>query len=129
MVGMLLAECSSDSVCGPATPLPASAELQQELILQHEKSIIRTQTDFPNALKGGPGFTRETAWQILIKDRAAVTFEYLVLGRLGLSEQRMQALVEEDGRYYDMHIIDVEHDGKHYSVEQWFDITPYFKSM
>lgn len=129
MVGMLLAACSSDSVCGPATPLPASAELQQELILQHEKSIIRTQTDFPNALKGGPGFTRETAWQILIKDRAAVTFEYLVLGRLGLGEQRMQALVEEDGRYYDMHIIDVEHDGKHYSVEQWFDITPYFKSM
>ena len=129
MVGMLLAACNSDSVCGPATPLPASAELQQELILQHEKSIIRTQTDFPNALKGGPGFTRETAWQILIKDRTAVTFEYLVLGRLGLGEQRMQALVEEDGRYYDMHIIDVEHDGKHYSVEQWFDITPYFKSM
>jgi hypothetical protein len=129
MVGMLLAACSYDSVCEPVALRPASAELQQELTRQHEKNIIRTQTDFPNALKGGPGFTRETAWQILIKNRAAVSFEYLVLGRLGLGEQRMQALVEEAGRYYDMHIIDVEHDGKHYSVEQWFDITPYFKSM
>ena len=129
MVGLLLSACSSVPSDEPAPLQPAPAELQQELILQHEKSIIRTQTDFPNALKGGPGFTRETAWQILIKDRTAVTFEYLVLGRLGLGEQRMQALVEEEGRYYDMHIIDVEPDGKHYSVEQWFDITPYFKSM
>ena len=129
MVGLLLAACSSVPSGEPALLSPAPAELQQALIQQHGATITRTQTDFPKALKGGPGFTRETAWKILIKDRAAVSFEYLVLGRLGLGERQMQALVEENGRYYDMHIIDVEHEGKHYSVEQWFDITPYFKAM
>ncbi len=129
MVGLLLAACSSVPSGEPAPLPPAPAELQQALIQQHRATITRTQTDFPKALKGGPGFTQETAWKILIKDRAAVSFEYLVLGRLGLGERQMQALVEENGRYYDMHIIDVEHEGKHYSVEQWFDITPYFKAM
>ncbi len=52
-----------------------------------------------------------------------------MLGRLALGEQTIQSLIEEDGRYYDRHIIDVEHGGNHYSVEQWFDITPYFKAM
>ena len=129
LAGMLLAACSSVPSEEPAELQPAPAELQQKLIQQYGATITRTQTDFPKALKGGPGFTQETAWKILIKDRAAVSFEYLVLGRLGLGERQMQALVEENGRYYDMHIIDVEHEGKHYSVEQWFDITPYFKSM
>ena len=126
LAGMLLAACSSVPSEEPAELQPAPAELQQKLIQQYGATITRTQTDFPKALKGGPGFTQETAWKILIKDRAAVSFEYLVLGRLGLGERQMQALVEENGRYYDMHIIDVEHEGKHYSVEQWFDITPYF---
>ena len=129
MVGLLLPACSSVPSDEPAPFQPAPAELQQDLIRQHEPVITRMQTDFPKALKGGPGFTQETAWKILIKDRAAVSFEYLVLGRLGLGERQLQSIVEDKGCYYDMHIIDVEHDGKHYSVEQWFDITPYFKSM
>ena len=129
MVGLLLTACSSVPSEESVELQPAPAALLQELIQQNESTIKRTQTDFPKALKGGPGFTQETAWKILIKDRAAVSFEYLVLGRLGLGERQMQALVEENGRYYDMHIIDVEHEGKHYSVEQWFDITPYFKAM
>ena len=129
MAGLLLTACSSVPSEESVALQPAPAALLQELIQQNESTIKRTQTDFPKALKGGPGFTQETAWKILIKDRAAVSFEYLVLGRLGLGERQMQALVEEKGRYYDMHIIDVEHEGKHYSVEQWFDITPYFKAM
>ena len=129
MVGLLLSACSSVPSDEPAPLQPAPAELQQELIRQHQSTIMRTQTDFPKALKGGPGFTQKTAWKILIKDRDAVSFEYLVLGRLGLGERQLQSLVEDKGRYYDMHIIDVERDGKHYSVEQWFDITPYFKAM
>ena len=129
MVCLLLAACSSVPSEESVELQPAPTALLQELIQQNESTIKRTQADFPKALKGGPGFTRETAWKILIKQRAAVSFEYLVLGRLGLGERQMQALVEEKGRYYDMHIIDVEHDGKHYSVEQWFDITPYFKAM
>ena len=129
MVGLLLTACSSVPSEESVELQPAPSALLQELIQQNVSTIKRTQTDFPKALKGGPGFTQETAWKILIKDRAAVSFEYLVLGRLGLGERQMQALVEENGRYYDMHIIDVEHEGKHYSVEQWFDITPYFKAM
>ena len=107
---------------------PAPPEIQQALVLEHEATIRRTQTDFPKALKGGPGFTRDTAWQVLIKDRFAVSIQYLVLGRLGLGEHQLQALVVENGRCYDMHIIEVEHGGKHYAVEQWFDITPYFNA-
>ena len=129
MVGLLLTACSSVPLEDSVELQPAPAALLQELSQQNESTIKRTQADFPKVLKGGPGFTRETAWKILIKQRAAVSFEYLVLGRLGLGERQMQALVEEKGRYYDMHIIDVEHEGKHYSVEQWFDITPYFKAM
>ena len=112
MVGLLLSACSSVPSDEPAPLQPAPAELQQELIRQHQSTIMRTQTDFPKALKGGPGFTQETAWKILIKDRDAVSFEYLVLGRLGLGERQLQSLVEDKGRYYDMHIIDVERDGK-----------------
>ena len=129
LFSVLVAACSSVSSENPPALQPAPVELQQELIQMHSATITRTQTDFPKALKGGPGFTKETAWKILIKERAAVSFEYLVLGRLALGEQIIQSLVEEDGRYYDRHIIDVEHGGNHYSVEQWFDITPYFKAM
>ena len=126
MLGSLLTSCgvfSSDSTATPAPP-----EVQQALVLEHEATIRRTQTDFPKALKGGPGFTRDTAWQVLIKDRFAVSIQYLVLGRLGLGEHQLQTLVVENGRCYDMHIIEVEHGGKHYAVEQWFDITPYFNA-
>ena len=126
MLGSLLTSCgvfSSDPVATPAPP-----EIQQALVLEHEATIRRTQTDFPKALKGGPGFTRDTAWQVLIKDRFAVSIQYLVLGRLGLGEHQLQALVVENGRSYDMHIIEVEHGGKRYAVEQWFDITPYFNA-
>ena len=129
VAGLLLGACSSVTPDEPAPLLPAPAELQQKLIQQNELTITRTQTEFPKVLKGGPGFTKETAWKILIKQRAAVSYEYLVLGRLGLGERQMQALVEENGRYYDVHYIRVEHDGALYRVEQWFDITPYFKAM
>lgn len=126
LLALLLASCSC---LVPETPVSeATPEVQSALILKHEATIKRTQTDFPKALQGGPGFTRETAWKILIKERAAVSFEYLVLGRLNLGEHKLQALVEENGRYFDMHLIEVEHDGKRYTVEQWFDITPYFKA-
>ena len=123
--------CSSCSVLTPepAEPQSATAEVLQSLEKKCEFDIKRTQTDFPAALQGGPGFTSDTAWKILIKDKGAVSFEYLVLGRLNLGEHVLQALAPKNGRYYDMHLIKVEHEGKLYYVEQWFDITPYFKAM
>lgn len=123
---MILAACC---VIPEGAPCPAPAEVQQALVQQHSDAIKRTQTDFPAALHGGPGFTRETAWKILLKERRAVSFEYLVLGRLNLGELQMQSLVEEKGRYYDVHYIHAEHDGRQYIVEQWFDITPYFRKL
>ena len=126
---LLVTACCEIPVGSHASPPSAPAEVVCALVESNAAVIKRTQTDFPKALRGGPGFTRETAWQVLVKDRAAVSFEYLVLGRLNLGAQQVQVLVEEDGRYYDMHLIDVEHGGEQYRIEQWFDITPYFKSL
>lgn len=125
-VALLISSCCE--IPAESQLQPATERVRQELMQKHGATIKRTQTDFPKALQGGPGFSRETAWKILIKERAAVSFEYLVLGRLSMGEHRMQSLVEDGGRYYDMHLIEVEHGGEHYQVEQWFDITPYFKS-
>ncbi|MBE6415915.1 MAG: hypothetical protein E7032_05210 [Akkermansiaceae bacterium] len=129
-IGLLcLSACCEIPTDGVVSLPSAPGEVLSAMEQEHSACIKRTQTDFPKALRGGPGFTRETAWKILIKDRAAVSFEYLVLGRLNLGEPYMQSLVEHDGRYYDMHLIETEHGGERYQVEQWFDITPYFKAL
>ena len=104
----------------------ATTEVIQKIVESRKETIDRTLADFGNMLKGGPGFTRETAWKIAIKDSFAVRFEYLIMQRMLLMDNKMQSLVEEDGRYYDCHEIVAEVDGVEYVVQQWFDITPYY---
>ncbi len=113
-----------------ADDIPAATpEIIQKLIESRREGIDRTLADFSNMLKGGPGFTQETAWQILTQDDYAVRFEYFLMYRMQLTENKTQALVEKDGRYYDCHEIIAEVDGEEYMVQQWFDITPYYQEF
>lgn len=105
----------------------ATPEIIRKLVESRRENIDRVLTDFSSMLKGGPGFTRETAWQILTQDNYAVRFEYFLMYRMQLTENKTQALVEKDGRYYDCHEIIAEVDGEEYMVQQWFDITPYYQ--
>lgn len=106
--------------------LAATPEVIRKLIESRRENIDRTLADFSSILKGGPGFTKETAWQILTQDDYAVRFEYFLMYRMQLTDNKTQALEEKDGRYYDCHEIIVEVDGTEYLVQQWFDITPYY---
>ncbi len=79
-------------------------------------------------VQGGPGLTRETAWVLLCKEMTAVSQEYVILRQLGLGRGMSQALVCEDGKYYDCHtFLYSPAEGKEYTFEIWFDITAYFR--
>ncbi len=107
----------------------ATPEVIRKLIESRRENIDRTLADFSSMLKGGPGFTQETAWQILTKDDYAVRFEYFLMYRMQLTDNKTQSLVEKEGRYFDCHEIIVEVDGTEYLVQQWFDITPYYQEF
>ncbi len=120
-----------DALLGDATDdIPAATpEIIRKLAESRRENSDRALADFSNILKGGPGFTQETAWQILVPNDFAVRFEYFLMRRMQLGDSQTQALEEKDGRYYDCHEIIVEVEGSQYIVQQWFDITPYYINM
>lgn len=110
-------------------PKAAPQEVLDNLCEERREIISRISSDFDALLDGGPGFTRETAWKLTLDTPFAVRFQYLVLSRLNLGEREVQALIPEDGRYYDRHTITVKVGEEAYTVYQWFDITPYYTAL
>ena len=126
-----LAEKCRDLIGLPENKLlrEASQDVVDKLCKERSEIISRISSDFDALLDGGPGFTRETAWKLTLDTPFAVRFQYLVLSRLNLGEREVQALIPEDGRYYDRHTITVKVGEEAYTVYQWFDITPYYTAL
>lgn len=126
-----LAEKCRDLIGLPKNKLlkEASQDVVDKLCEERREIISRISSDFDALLDGGPGFTRETAWKLTLDTPFAVRFQYLVLSRLNLGEREVQALIPEDGRYYDRHTITVKVGEEAYTVYQWFDITPYYTAL
>ena len=86
---------------------------------------------YQDKLRGGPGLTQETAWEILeVRSPEAVELEYDVMRELLLPKARKQRLVAgEDGRSYDVHEFFGEGKGKSDELQLWFDITAYWENL
>lgn len=84
---------------------------------------------YRDKLRGGPGLTQETAWEILeTSNPEAVKLEYGVMRELLLPRARMQKLVVgEDGRHYDVHEFCGEEESN--ELQMWFDITAYWDNL
>ena len=82
-------------------------------------------------LRGGPGMTQETAWEVLEKESPeAVELEYDVMRELLLPRAHRQKLVVgEDGRRYDVHEICSEGRKESGKLQMWFDITAYWENL
>ncbi|MBR5888375.1 MAG: hypothetical protein IKZ07_09255 [Akkermansia sp.] len=81
-------------------------------------------------MSGGPGTSQATAWVIAETSTQAVSMQYRLMSMLpGVVAPERQALVPgEDGRYFDCHQVIYMYNGKRYRIEQWFDITAYFRA-
>lgn len=111
----------------PATPTEAElAEMSDEV-----QAVYAANSEMQALATGGPGFTRETAWVISEQSSDAVSMEYQLMYLLPNSlAKKQQVLVPgDDGRYFDMHVVDYMFKDKIYRLEQWFDITAYFRAQ
>ena len=106
---------------GIAKLLETSVMLSWEFVLENNRDKLR----------GGPGLTQETAWEILeTSSPEAVELEYDVMRELLLPKARKQRLVAgEDGRSYDVHEFFGEGKGKSDELQLWFDITAYWENL
>ncbi len=79
------------------------------------------------SVSGGPGFTQETAYIISNSSASVVRLEYKIMDFIFERYRRCaHSLVRgNDGRTFERHIIWVQIDDSWYSIEQWFDISPY----
>lgn len=84
---------------------------------------------YRDKLRGGPGLTQETAWEILeTSSPEAVKLEYDVMRELLLPRACKQKLVVgEDGRHYDVH--EFCEEGESDELQMWFDITAYWGNL
>lgn len=82
----------------------------------------------PN-VKGGPGFSRETAWVMLDRKMSVISQEYEIMKQVIRQTADRQSLVYEGERWYDLLEYDVKMDGVTYTVDQWFDITLHADTM
>ena len=82
----------------------------------------------PN-VKGGPGFSRETAWVMLDHKMSVISQEYEIMKQVIRQTADRQSLVYEGERWYDLLEYDVKMDGVTYTVDQWFDITLHADTM
>lgn len=80
-------------------------------------------------LRGGPGLTMETAWELLGVGEETVALEYKVMRALHLPRRSRQRMLTENDRHYDVHDIRVEEGGETYELQQWFDITRYWEDL
>ncbi len=105
-----------------AKPFPDS--LAQQLIAASRNLAASFEED---GAVGGHGFTRKTAWRVMLKDSSAVSLEYMIVRICFGTQPETQSLSKVWGRYYDTLSFLATAEGKTYRVEQWFDITPYYK--
>lgn len=102
-------------------PVPAPEEVLEvleELLEEKDDHLPASFTD------GGPGFTRDTAWEADESyGRNPQTVVRLIPGG------RFKCLIhkehEIDGNFYDVFTFDFKHEGKLYSAEMWIDVTDY----
>ncbi|MBR5523206.1 MAG: hypothetical protein IKV82_07070 [Akkermansia sp.] len=80
-------------------------------------------------VKGGPGFSRETAWVMLDYKMSVIPQEYEIMKQVIRQTPDRQSLVYEGERWYDLLEYDVKVDGVTYTVDQWFDITLHADTM
>lgn len=101
--------------------LETSVMLSWEFVLENNRDKLR----------GGPGLTQETAWEILeTSSPEAVELEYDVMRELSLPRAHGQKLVSgEDGRTYDVHEFCGEGKGESDKLQMWFDITAYWENL
>ena len=66
-------------------------------------------------LRGGPGLTMETAWELLGVGEETVALEYKVMRTLRLPRRSRQRMLTENDRHYDVHDIRVEEKRMRYS--------------
>ncbi len=101
------------------------AELYSELVKTSHNLARSFEED---GAVGGHGFTRETAWRILLDDPSAISLEYdIVRIFFGCSPDLQSLRKDEEGNVYDCLSFLAESGGKVYRVEQWFDISAYYK--
>lgn len=108
----------------------ALSEVEQML----RSNLQRSPYDLHHKISGGPGFTKETAWQIPLEmnmlwpspnaegyDNAANMFDDILFkGINSYGETRSGVL---DGRYYEVHPICVQIDGTEFICDVWIDCT------
>ena len=106
---------------GSASLMETSVMLSWEFVLENSRDKLR----------GGPGLTQETAWEILeTSSPEAVELEYDVMRELSLPlANRQKLVVGEDGRAYDVHEFCGEGKGESDELQMWFDITAYWKNL
>ena len=104
---------------GSASLMETSVMLSWEFVLENNRDKLR----------GGPGLTQETAWEILeTSSPEAVKLEYDVMRELLLPRACKQKLVVgEDGRHYDVH--EFCEEGESDELQMWFDITAYWGNL
>lgn len=97
-----------------------------------------------DVVRGGPGYSKETAWEILVEDSSGVSLEYRVLGLLfhpqnlkhflpdGMEDLQLefkrdrQSLMFDDDKPYDVHLMHATIGGETYEVEQYFEISKFY---
>jgi hypothetical protein len=117
-----------------ATPLTQNAELLQ-LFEEHARNIYNRLPAMDRLyIHEGTGFTRETAWvvdgaELSQAPAAVVRLMFFIYG----DEERFpivdlhQDRLEIDGKIYLYTINTISYKGGLYSVEQWVDISAYWR--
>lgn len=127
--------CGTATPETPAAPPTVTAPKAAQVLEQMLRSNLQ-QSPYPEhrALKGGPGFTKETAWQIPLEmnmqspspneeafENADNTFSYYLFN--GIDDCSTKAHGVVDGRYYHVYSVALPIDGTAYTTEVWVDYT------
>lgn len=97
-------------------------------------NLQRSPYDLHHKISGGPGFSKETAWQIPLEmnmlwpspnaegyDNAANMFDDILFKGINTYGETRNGVL--DGRYYEVHPICVQIDGTEYICDVWIDYT------
>ena len=110
-------------------PAKATDEQRERLSKRLTERMKEVAEDITEIATGGPGLTRESAWVMRGDTAKVVRQEYVLMKMLGLPRPPTQALVEEGGKVYDRHQLQiVGEDGGEAVFEMWFDITAYWNN-
>ncbi|MBE6418211.1 MAG: hypothetical protein E7033_07080 [Akkermansiaceae bacterium] len=108
----------------------ALSEVEQML----RSNLQRSPYDLHHKISGGPGFTKETAWQIPLEmnmlwpspnaegyDNAANMFDDILFKGINTYGETRSGVL--DGRYYEVHPSCVQIDGTEFICDVWIDCT------